>query len=462
MLYSLLRNSLLKNGRQKIFFGETERSYSWLLQESEKVAECLSGQKYGIYCKKKQNCMIALLACLQKSKTAVLMCPEYGDSFNESIAEKAELHNYITDCPNGILHVCTADDSIESELEETAFVIHTSGSTGSAKGVMLTQKNVYENIKSTLAYYPIGEESVVLLYRPIYHAATVFGEFFTSVAAGAKIYVEPSSMPLPYLARIISTHGITHMAGTPTFFTELLRAGYREKESAALRILSVGGECMSASAAKKIKEGFAGAKIFHCYGMTEASPRVLYLPPQYFGEQYQCVGTPLDGVEVKLVDANGDQIVPNQAQTKKKTGELFVRGANIMKGYYKNREATEKVLNQGWYATGDCAYINENGFYCVVGRKDALCIRAGINIWLPDIEDALGENPDIDSVYVYQIQGERTAVIAEVQGEQIELQRLWKWCASHLPKPLVPDRIDVIENVAMFGCGKRKGARQYK
>lgn len=455
MLYGMLKNSLQKYGSQKIIYKDKTVSYQWLLEESERIAGRLTAQKYGIYCSDKLNCSLAILACLQKRKTIVLLCPEYGTSFNENIAKKAEIKNFITDAPNEKIEIYTECFEEEAELEDVAFIIHTSGSTGSSKGVLLTQRNIYENIKSTLGYYAIQEKSAALLYRPIYHTTTVFGELFTTIAAGAKLYIEPSSMPLPYLARIIRKYRITNLAGTPTFFTEILKAGQKSERYEDLEVISVGGECMTKSAAITMKNGFPGVKIFHCYGMTEASPRVLCLPPDYFGERYQCVGKPLDGVEVKLEKVSGESVHSQQETEKRHIGELFVRGANIMKGYYRDEAATKKVLKNGWYATGDCAYRDEKGFYYIVGRKDQLSIRAGVNVWPQDIEEAILQHPLVKEVYVYMEQQEKSLLVAQVVGEGLSQQELMKWCVRNLPMPYIPDRIEIEKTVVMRGCGKR-------
>ncbi len=455
MLYGMLKNSLQAYGSQKIILKEKTVTYQWILKESERIGGKLTAQKYGIYCSDKLNCILAIFACLQKRKTIVLLCPEYGTSFNQNIAKKAELKNYITDAHNKKLEIYTECFEEEAELEDVAFIIHTSGSTGSSKGVLLTQENIYENIKSTLGYYAIQEKSTALLYRPIYHTTTVFGELFTTIAAGAKLYIEPSSMPLPYLARIIRKYGITNLAGTPTFFTELLKAAHSRAYYEELKVISVGGECMTKSAVITIKNGFPGAEIFHCYGMTEASPRVLYLPSDYFGEQYQCVGRPLDGVEVKLENELKESVPSRMGKEEHHIGELFVRGANIMKGYYRDETATKKVLKNGWYATGDYGYRDEKGFYYIVGRKDQLSIRAGVNVWPRDIEEAISQHPLVQEVYVYMEQHEKSLLVAQVVGEGLSQQELMKWCVQKLPMPYVPDKIEIEKTVVMRGCGKR-------
>lgn len=421
-----------------------EVSFQWLLMESRKLASRLTAQKYGIFCNDKLNCIIAILACLQKRKTVVMLCPEYGDSFNQKIKRNAGIKNYISDSLEGKIIINTESYEEEEELEEIAFIIYTSGSTGTSKGVLLTQQNIYENIKSTLKYYPINEESKVLLYRPIYHTTTVFGELLMSLIVGAKLYIEPSGMPLLYLSRVIKKNQITNLAGTPTFFTELLKASSAENNYNELRAISVGGERMSESGANAIRNGFSNVEVFHCYGMTEASPRVLYLPSNMFSNNYQCVGRPLDGVKVE---------VRNPVDS---IGELFVSGPNIMKGYYRDSEATEKVLKDGWYATGDLGFQDEQGLYYVVGRKDDLCIRAGVNVWPQEVESAILKYPGVRSVYVYMEYQERNLLIAQVNGEKISQQLLMKWCVENLPGPYVPDRIEITEMVSMYGCGKRR------
>ncbi len=453
MLTKMLEQSLSCYRKQKIVQEGREYTFEELYGLAGRLAAELSGSKYGIFCKNKLHCMAAALACLKAHKTAVLLCPEYGTVFNRKLVEKTDIHNFIQDKPDGKLEVKTEDVQKEAELEEVAFIIHTSGSTGEAKGVMLTQENVMSNIKSTLQYYPITEESKILLYRPIYHTTTVFGEFLMTLMAGAKLYVEPSSMPFTYYARILKKLGITHLAGTPTFFHQLADGQKKEKDFQGIEVISVGGECMTEQTARKLLQKFTKTKIYACYGMTEASPRVSYLPPEYFGKDYRCIGRPLHGVKIGLFDEKGQKI-----QEADCVGEIAVQGPGIMKGYYRDQAATEKVLKGDWYFTGDCGFWKKDGLLYFQGRRDSMCIRAGVNIWLGDIEREIEKHPSVEHVHVtYQEDKEAIQLAAWVQGAGLTEEALMAWCLVNLQKHYIPDRIEMVATIPVTGCGKKGG-----
>lgn len=457
MLYEAIKRSVNKNSNQHIE-SETETiSYAQLLEKSANLVPLLTGQKYGIICQNKVLYMTAIIGCLQAHRTAVLLCPEYGDSFCEMLVKKAGLKNFIIET-EGALQVITKSLEMEKELDNVALIIHTSGSTGTAKGVMLTQRQILSNIRSTLVYYPISCDSTVFLYRPIYHTTTVCGEFLMSLLVGAKMIVVQKPIFMPYFVNLIKEKNITNLAGTPTFFAELIKADIRNTGLPTVRVISVGGERISKDIAECMLRYFKHAQIYQCYGMTEASPRVTYLQPEYFGQDYRCIGKPLNGVSVTLKDEERNEIV-----TPKMVGEICVSGENIMCGYYREPEMTARVFENGWYHTGDYGFRDEEGRYYILGRKDQLCIRAGVNVWLQEIENALLENPYVESVYVYCVHGIRKEIVAQVQCPRAEQPELMKWCVQSLPKPYIPDRFEFIEEIVVSGCGKRlnKEARGY-
>ena len=152
---------------------------------------------------------------------------------------------------------------------------------------------------------------------------------------------------------------------------------------------------MSASLANRIAKTFAGTRIYHVYGLTEACPRVSYLPPELFEKHLGSVGVPLSSVSIKIVKVDGEGARVGE------DGILWVKGENIMLGYYNAPDMTDKVLRDGWLCTGDVAYMNADGMLYIKGRSDNMIIRAGMNVYPAEIENALSEDRRVKEVMAY-------------------------------------------------------------
>lgn len=184
---------------------------------------------------------------------------------------------------------------------------------------------------------------------------------------------------------------------------------------------------------------FPDADIYNVYGLTEASPRVSYLPPELFDEYPLSVGFPLSSVSAKIND-----------------GELLIKGASVMKGYYGNPEATARVKRSGWLHTGDIAEITDKGLIFIKTRKDNLIIRAGMNIYPQEIENALKSDPRIVEVLAY---GEKRTtagqkVCLKVVTNGLTKSEVFSICKKLLPAYQLPDRIDIVEDIPRNASGK--------
>ncbi|MBR7101481.1 MAG: long-chain fatty acid--CoA ligase [Clostridia bacterium] len=164
------------------------------------------------------------------------------------------------------------------------------------------------------------------------------------------------------LIEMIKKEGITVMGGTPTLLSTV-SVFVKEDDELPLKTIAISGECMTEAAAKKIQKAFNKAKIYSVYVLTEASPRVSYLPPDLFLKHPTSVGIPLKSVRMKIVDECDNELPDNEV------GELLVMGDNVMIGYYCDNAKTYKAKRNGWLHTGDLAYKDKNGLYYIKGRK---------------------------------------------------------------------------------------------
>ena len=196
---------------------------------------------------------------------------------------------------------------------------------------------------------------------------------------------------------------------------------------------------MTKTAALKIRQAFPGTQIYNVYGLTEASPRVSFLPPDKFDSKPLSVGMPLKSVKVKTVN-----------------NELYVKGKSIMKGYYCDAEATNRVITDGWLHTGDIVSQDSEGMFYIKSRKDNMIIRAGMNIYPQEIENELKAHPKIKEVLVYGLKINSTTekINIKVVTKELTVTDIFEICKSRLPSYQMPDSIEIVNEIHKNASGK--------
>ena len=212
----------------------------------------------------------------------------------------------------------------------------------------------------------------------------------------------------------------------------------KSKEPLALKNIAVSGECMTQTVAQLTRKAFPNADIYNVYGLTEASPRVSYLPPDEFDNNPTSVGVPLSSLKAKVMD-----------------NELLISGNSIMKGYYNDSIATARVKQEGWLHTGDVAQMDEQGRIYIKCRKDNMIIRAGMNIYPQEIENALKENEKITEVLAYGVKSsavsERICIKVVTALSKTEVYNI---CKQKLPSYELPDVIEIVDEISKNASGK--------
>ena len=200
----------------------------------------------------------------------------------------------------------------------------------------------------------------------------------------------------------------------------------------------------------KISRAFPNAEIYHVYGLTEACPRVAYLPPYMFERYADCVGVPLASVELKIICKDGSMAENGEI------GCLYIKGGNIMSGYYRNEEKTREVLKDGWLCTNDLACFNEKGLLRIMGRADDLIIKAGMNIYPKEIENALGCDPRVKELYVYgyESEGYSTQIALDISGDFSDAAEVKALCLKCLPAYQIPTDINLVDELEKNISGK--------
>ena len=268
----------------------------------------------------------------------------------------------------------------DREPADTAVVLYTSGTTGTPKGAELTHQNLIENVRVCLELFDAGPDAVVLGALPLFHAFGQTCALNTAMAAGGSLSLLPR-FSARHALETIERDRVTVFEGVPTMFSAMLHERV-ETDTSSLQL------CVSGGAAMPVEVLHAFERRFDCvvlegYGLSETSP-VASFSRRDRERKPGSIGLPIRGVEMKLVD------------TEDGVGEIAIRGHNVMKGYWKNPEATASAIDgEGFFHTGDLARVDDEGYYFIVDRKKEMIIRGGFNIYPREIEEVLHEHPDV-------------------------------------------------------------------
>ena len=451
ILWEYIKKKMLGHPTQTVNENGASMTFEELCIFAENYAEKLTADYYGILCSSELATAMALLSCIAAGKPTVIMPVRYGRATYERIWDRADPPCVITDTGGGLSIIpVSSSERPEAPNTNTAVILYTSGSTGAPKGIMLSRDNLICNIKDICSYFPITSNDTILISRTLYHSSVLTGEFFVSLCAGAKIvFTSVSFQPLNIL-RLLKTNNVTVFGSTPTLMTMLSRL-VRTPQELSVRLLSISGECMTEGMARAIRKAFPNADIYCGYGLSEASPRVAYLPAEDFDEDPTCAGIALPSVKIRIARLDGKDAARGEI------GEVLVKGNNVMIGYFDDIERTRKTIKHGWLHTGDLGYIGENGRLYIKGRKDDMIIRAGMNIYPAEIENVLSADNRIRDIQVYGYEKNDTQEIGmTVSGDFTSPDEIMSLCKQYLSSYQIPSRIELVDEIEKSVGGKRK------
>lgn len=449
-LWNYLKSKMQKNIYQEICEGDATMTYEDMIVFAEEFAKNLVGLKCcAIMCKSEMAASMILLSCFAAGVTAIPLSDRYGKLHSKKILDTISPEAVITDM-DGKFHILRITDAEYKEPEiHPALIMCTSGTTGVPKGAMLTETNVLSNVIDIASYFNIDSNDTILIARPLYHCAVLTGEFLTGLIKGVKIRFYSGNFNPTLILKFLKEYRITAFCGTPTLLYMMARFK-RSEDEYFLNHICISGECMSFETGKYIADAFANTDIYHIYGLTEACPRVSYLPPALFTEYCDCVGIPLQSVSLKVLLDDGSVAKGNEI------GMLWVKGDNVMAGYYNNPEKTAEVLKDGWLCTGDLALINSKGLLKIKGRKDDLIIKAGMNIYPQEIEGSLKTDSRVKELYVYGYKDEKlgTQIVLNIVGDFSDVSEVKELCRMNLPTYQMPTKINLLDELSKNGSGK--------
>jgi long-chain acyl-CoA synthetase len=301
--------------------------------------------------------------------------------------------------------------------DDTAVILYTSGTTGKPKGAELTHANLSRNAEvSSRTTCEIAAGDVVLGALPLFHSFGQTVGMNASLRVGACLTLVPKFDPGEALATM-QRDGVTHFYGVPTMFGALLHHPERESfDTSSLRTCITGGASMPVEVLRGFEDAF-GAIVLEGYGLSETSPVASSNHPDR-ERKPGSIGTPLEGVEMRVVDENDEPVAQGEV------GEIVIRGHNIMKGYWQRPDATEEAMRGGWFHSGDMARTDEDGYFYIVDRKKDLIIRGGYNVYPREVEEVLYEHPKIREAAVVGVPhdewGEEIgAAVVLMEGEEL-------------------------------------------
>jgi len=344
------------------------------------------------------------------------------------------------------------DEVADRRSGDTAVLLYTSGTTGKPKGAELTHANLTINADVSKALFTLERDDVVLGALPLFHAFGQTCALNTAVGAGASLALVPRFDAGKVLATI-EREGITVFEGVPTMFAALLHHPERERfDVSTLRVCVSGGAALPVEVLRGFEEAF-GCVILEGYGLSETSPVACFNHPDR-ERMPGSIGTPVEGVEMKLVDDHRGDAQSGEA------GEIAIRGHNVMKGYWNRPDATADAIDDaGWFYSGDIARIDEEGRYFIVDRKKELIIRGGYNVYPREIEEVLYEHSAVREAAVIGLPhdslGEEVgAAIALKPGAQVTESDIRDYAKANVAAYKYPRHVWFVDELPKGPTGK--------
>ncbi len=338
--------------------------------------------------------------------------------------------------------------------DSLALLQYTGGTTGVAKGAMLTHGNLLWNLaqmRAMAASHIDDGREVVLTALPLYHVFAFTVNFLCMFDAGARNILVPNPRPIQNLQRAFENHRITWITGVNTLYNALLgEEWFTAFPPRHLKAAGGGGAAMHHAVVQRF-EAVTGAPLVEGYGLTESSPVVCFQPLNT-ARQRDSIGIPAPMTDVRLVDETGRDVAPGEP------GELLVRGPQVMQGYWQRPTDSAEVLKNGWLCTGDVAVMDERGSFRIVDRKKDLILVSGFNVYPNEIEDVLTRHPKVHEAAVIGVPDSKTgeAVHAHVVKLDASLtaEELLAHCRTLLTGYKLPARVVFSAELPKTAVGK--------
>ena len=335
-----------------------------------------------------------------------------------------------------------------------AGLFYTGGTTGAAKGVMLTHRNLVANALHFQVFWPFRPETCWLIAAPLFHAAGSVAILATVWNAGRQVVLP--AFDAAAALDLIERNGVTATLVVPTMLAALTDEQVaRPRDVSTLRAISHGGSPVATETVRRAHEAFPAAGLYHLYGATETAPIATTLRDEELlidSPRIRSCGQAAVGVEVEIVGPGGKPLPAGQV------GEVVVRGDNVMIGYWNKPAQTEAALVDGWYRTGDLGYMDEEAFVYLVDRAKDMIVTGGENVYSTEVEDALYRHPAVLEAAVFGVPdhhwGEAVHAVV-VPRSDVSEEELILHCRALIADYKVPKHVDVRDApLPKSGAGK--------
>ena len=309
----------------------------------------------------------------------------------EAVAAAGEVP-VIKSCEN-LLEESGPAPRVDIDLNDLAIIMHTSGTTAMSKGAMMRHSDLMFNVMTTINAHQFSPSDVHLIVNPMFHCTALYSSLTTAVYQKAVVVITASTLPRD-LMRLVQDERITTFLSAPFVLQSVANmAGLREYDCSSLRLIAYAGAPMPVAAVRKLRERFPGVAMHNFFGLTETISMTHVLMDEDADERPDSIGRLLPFVEAKVVGEDGAELPPGQE------GELLFARENVISGYYnqpeKMRDALRTIGGREWFATGDLAVVDEEGFFFIKGRKKDVIIVGGENVSAAEVEAVLMEHEGV-------------------------------------------------------------------
>jgi long-chain acyl-CoA synthetase len=345
-------------------------------------------------------------------------------------------------------------DAVDLTGDDLAFLQYTGGTTGLSKGAMLTHRNMVANLQQAKsAIKPMLEEGQELIVTalPLYHIFALTANCLTFYTLGGTNLLITNPRDMPKFVKELAKYPFTAITGVNTLFNGLLNTpGFDALDFSTLKMSLGGGMAVQRPVAEKWQQ-VTGTRLLEGYGLTECAPLVTISP--YNATAYDgSIGLPAPSTDVKIVREDGSNADLGES------GEMWVKGPQVMRGYFNCPEATADVLTDGWFATGDIAIMNEKGFFTIVDRKKDMIIVSGFNVYPNEVEEVLAMHEGVLEAAAigvpHDVSGEIVKVFVVKKSEELSEEVLIKHCRENLTNYKVPKLVEFRQELPKTNVGK--------
>ncbi len=338
---------------------------------------------------------------------------------------------------------------------DIAFLQYTGGTTGVAKGAILTHRNMIANVEQVIAWVsPVLEErcEIVITPLPLYHIFSLTANCLSFLRLGALNVLITNPRDISHLVKELAKRPCSAITGVNTLFNALLNnPDFVKLNFSSLKVALGGGASVQHSVAERWQQ-VTGKALYEGYGLTETSPVVCITPMNMVNHQGS-IGLPVPSTDISLRDDNNNEVAIGE------TGELCVKGPQVMRGYWNNEAEAHKVFTEdGWLKTGDIARMDENGFVYLVDRKKDMILVSGFNVYPNEVEDVIAANPGVLEVAVLGVpdpnSGEAVKAFIVKKDPQLTADALIAYCRQYLTGYKLPRQIEFRDSLPKSNVGK--------